>query len=271
MGRVLITTIAVLALAGWAFAQTVTTESGPAKINWTEKEMTFTGDGAPDLNAPNAAAARLGAERAAKLDALRKALEALKGLQIRAGQTVGQKLESSPVIQAEVEGVIRGFKVVDTRYFSDGGVQIDVLVPLEGALVKALLKDERGEAPAAPVKPAAVPKTESKPITGLVVVAKGFQVIPVLAPKLIDEEGKDVYDVTMVSDAGLENGIASYMNKPDEAAQHELVKGNPLVIPALRSPNNVDLVVSNKDAQTIRQMAAVAPFLSEGRVVIVKD
>lgn len=281
VNRVLAAVAAVMVLASWAvYAQSVTTEAGPVTIDWTDRVMIFTGDGAPDLNAPNAAAARLGAERAARLDALRKALEALKGVQLRAGESVGARLDARPQIRAEVEGVIRNFTVVDTRYYSDGGVQIDVRVPLDGALVRTLLKEEA--APESPAQPEAKPEAkpdpaapaeagESKAPTGLVVVAKGFTVVPVLAPKLIDEDGKDVYDVTMVSQAGLEQGAARYMSEAEKAGQHERVKGNPLTVTALRSPNHVDLVLSNKDAGVIRQMAAVSPFLAEGRVVIVKD
>ena len=48
-------------------------------IDWTNKTITATGSGAPDLKAANVAVARLGAERAAKADALRNILEAVKG------------------------------------------------------------------------------------------------------------------------------------------------------------------------------------------------
>lgn len=308
--------LAVLTLAAFtAFAQEVTEDVGPVKINWSSKEMVFTGDGAPNLNAPNAASARLGAERAAYMDALRKALEAMKGIKIRAGQTVGQKLASNPSVAGEVEGVLRGFKAVDKRYYSDGGVQIDMRIPLDGVLVKTIMKDEMKAAPVAakpeppkaveppakpaePEKPTAVakPETPAKPAepekptavvkpetpakpeapvvavaTGLVVLANKLRVIPVLAPKLIDEDGKDVYDVTMVSETGMDNGIISYVKDEEIAVKDKKIGGNPLIVSALSSPNSVDLVISNSDAEKIRKMAATSPFLSEGRVIVVKN
>ncbi len=306
----------VLFFANVAFAEDVTETSGNAQINWTKKEMVFTGDGAPNLKAPNAASARLGAERAAQLSALRNALEALKGVKITAGQTVGDKMQANDGIRAEVEGVVRGFIVEETRYYSDGGVQRDLRIPLDGVLSQAILKDQLAPpaapapkaepkpaepakveakqepakveakpepaapaptpAPAAPAAPAPAAPAEKKAVvksdvTGLVVVAKGFKVIPVMAPKILDESGKDVYDVTMVSSDKIDNGIASYFKENDAAKADNKVAAKPLVVTALRSPNSVDLVISNADAEKVRTLAQASPILSEGRVIIVKD
>jgi len=263
------------------FAQDVTEDLGPVKINWTSKEMIFTGDGAPDLNAPNAASARLGAERAAYADALRKALEALKGIKVSAGMTLGEKMSSVPAIKTEVEGYLRGFKAVDKRYFNDGGVQIDLKIPLDGVFIHAVFKDKvKAEVKTEQKKPEEKPvkkeeqaakKPEKEKATGLIIVAQGLKIIPVLAPKIIDEKGIDVYDVTMVSNAGLENGIASYSSAKEKAEADKRVANKPLVIKAISSPNSVDLVISNADAKKVREMAKTNPFLTEGRVIIVKN
>jgi len=289
-----------------AFAEDVSETSGKGSINWTKKEIVFTGDGAPNLLAPNAASARLGAERAAELVALRNALEAIKGVKIRAGQTVGDKMSKSDAIAASVEGVVKGFIVKETRYYSDGGVQRDLIIPLDGILTQTILGDElkKAAAPAATPVPAETPKTAPAPTTdvkekskadlkaapvapagpaapaapaeervaeakstGLVVIAKGFKVVPVLAPKIIDQDGKDVYDVTMVEETA-ENGIASYTKDENSAKADKRVTDNPLVVNAIETPNSVDLVVSNADAAKIRQAADV---LAKGRVVIVRD
>ena len=290
----------VAVFAHGAFAQEVVEDTGKAKINWTTKEMVFTGSGAVNLKASNAASARIGAERAAELAALRNALESLKGVKIKAGLSVGDRMKADPAISAEVEGVVRGFIVAETRYYSDGGVQRDLRIPLDGDLSKAILKTELppppaekpaasaapAPAPAAPAPaPAAAPASapaqpapkaeqavavEEKP-TGLVVVAQGFKVIPVLAPKIVDEDGKDVYDVTMVTDSTLDNGIVSYVTNSDVAQKDKKVTDKPLVVKAIKSPNSVDLVISKTDAEKVRQVAKANPILSQGRVIIVKD
>src|SRR5512138_4013357 len=111
-------------------------------VDWQRKVVRCTGTGAANLRdaAGNPAVARVGAEKAAKLDALRNCMEALKGVQLQSGQTVGGALASDKALSGKVEGLVKGFKVVGKpRYFSDGGVEVDVEVPLEGALSDALL------------------------------------------------------------------------------------------------------------------------------------
>jgi hypothetical protein len=116
--------IAALA-AGPALAQT------KGDIDWNRRVLIGHGQGAPDLNAPSIAVARLGAERAAKLDAVRNALESLKGMQLQSGGTAGALLQNDPALMGKVEGKLRGVTPVKTRYFSDGGVTLDIEVPLD--------------------------------------------------------------------------------------------------------------------------------------------
>ena len=116
--------IAALA-AGPTFAQ------AKGEIDWNRRVLVGHGQGAPDLNAPSVAVARLGAERAAKLDAYRNALESLKGLQIQSGGSVGTFLQNDAALMGRVDGTLKGVKPIKTRYFSDGGVTLDIEVPLD--------------------------------------------------------------------------------------------------------------------------------------------
>ncbi len=111
--------------AGPTFAQ------AKGEIDWNRRVLVGHGQGAPDLNAPSVAVARLGAERAAKLDAYRNALESLKGLQIQSGGSVGTFLQNDAALMGRVDGTLKGVKPVKTRYFSDGGVTLDIEVPLD--------------------------------------------------------------------------------------------------------------------------------------------
>src|SRR5205814_2613330 len=109
------------------------------------------GQGAPDLNSPSVAVARLGAERAAKLDAFRNALESLKGMQLQSGGSVGSLLQDDETLTGRVEGTLKGVKPIKTRYFSDGGVTLDIEVPLDD-LPLELSRAIRVPAGAAPLK-----------------------------------------------------------------------------------------------------------------------
>src|SRR4051794_21951016 len=104
---------------------------GKGEIDWSRRVLIGHGQGAPDLNAPSVAVARLGAERAAKVDAYRNALEALKGMQLQSGGTVGTLLQNDATLTGRVDGTLKGVKPIKTRYFSDGGVTLDIEVPLD--------------------------------------------------------------------------------------------------------------------------------------------
>lgn len=101
------------------------------EIDWQRRVLKATGQGAPDLNAPSIAVARLGAERAAMATAQRNALETLKGATLESGGTVGTLLQNDSALRSKVQGKLRGVRAVKTRYYSDGGVSLDVEVPLD--------------------------------------------------------------------------------------------------------------------------------------------
>jgi hypothetical protein len=104
---------------------------GKGEIDWSRRVLIGHGQGAPDLNAPSVAVARLGAERAARVDACRNALETLKGLQIESGGSVGSLLQNDSTLTARVDGELKGVKAIKNHYFSDGGVSLDIEVPLD--------------------------------------------------------------------------------------------------------------------------------------------
>ena len=149
-----------------ALAAAPTLAQGKGAIDWNRRVLIGHGQGAPDLNSPSVAVARLGAERAAKLDAFRNALESLKGMQLQSGGSVGSLLQDDETLTGRVEGTLKGVKPIKTRYFSDGGVTLDIEVPLDDldeALVgvdpAALLAghETRGSEPPPPVERARSP------------------------------------------------------------------------------------------------------------------
>jgi hypothetical protein len=236
-------------------------------VDWGKKVVKCTGSGAGNLRDAdgNVAVARIGAEKAAKLDALRNCMEALKGVQLETGKSVGSALEGDRALTGRVEGVVRGFRVVGKpRYFSDGGVEMDVEVPLEGKLSDALLP--RGD-----VKPAAAPGDSPAPGTALVVDARGQKVTPALAPRVLDESGNEVYGPAMLSETGRKAGGGAAYAKDLEAAQKTLAArlgDKPLVMKAVKVAGS-DVVISSADAASLA--GKDLGFLADARVVILAD
>jgi hypothetical protein len=236
---------------------------GHGEINWSAKKVTATGSGAANLKDGPVAVARLNAERAAKLDALRNILESLKGVQIDGKRSAGD-LMSNGQISTRVQGVAKGFKIVDTRYYSDGSVDVVVELPLDEQLVSALDIEVKGKKK----------KGGTATYTGFVVNAKGLGATPSLAPRIVDEKGKEVFGATVVTAEGLKDGgIAHYASDSEKAKDVALVGATPLVVKALSldKGSKTDIVISNADADKLRDPGLDNGFLADGKVVIVVD
>jgi hypothetical protein len=261
--------LALAAAAAWtALPAGARAESG---VDWQRKVVKCTGSGAANLRdaGGNPAVARIGAEKAAKLDALRNCMEALKGVQLESGKTVGGALASDQTLTGQVQGLVKGFKVVGApRYFSDGGVEMDVEVPLEGAMSDALLpKPEKKEEPRVEPK-----KASSAPVgSSLVVDARGQKLAPALAPRILDEAGKEVYGPATLGEQGRKaGGTVAYAKDLDAAktSMKDRLGERPFVVKAVRIEGS-DLVISAADAAAISNTDNT--FLAEARVVVLAD
>jgi hypothetical protein len=237
------------------------------QVNWTERTVTATGSGAPDLKAANVAVARLGAERVAKLDALRNILETLKGVRIGSEVTVQNEMVTNEKMKTTIEGVARNFKVVRTKYFSDGGVDLVVQMSLDGELASTLIKPGSKAA----VAPAGAGQPKN---TGLIIDARGIGIRPALSPRVLDESGNVLYGSDFVDPKSLEaNGVVGYFRNIEVAKKDTRVASEPLVIKALKrsADSKTDLVLSNADAMKLQGKDANVKYLTEGKVIIVVD
>jgi hypothetical protein len=241
------------------------------EVNWSTRMITATGFGAANLKSASVAVARLNAERAAKLDALRNVIETLQGVQVTGKRSVGD-LMSNGEIKTKVQGMAQGFKVVDTRYYSDGSVDIVVQMPmsneLNSTLMSAAVDKDKSK------KKVALSTSGEAQASGLIINAQGLGLLPSMAPRLVDEAGKEVYGTAVVaSDAVAEGGLAGYAKDIDQAKADARTGDKPVVIKALRlaKKSKTDLVLSNADAEKLRAPDTNLKFLTEGRVIIVVD
>jgi len=244
------------------------------KINWTKQYVYATGSGAPDLKAPNVAVARLGAERVARADAYRNLLEAIKGVTVTGNTTIKNSMEESMDVKTHVEGVIKGAEVVTTKYYSDGGVDVVMRVPLAQftekvgatpAATKEIESKETVKAPAPAEKPAA--GGDQKSI--LVFDVRGAKFTPSLFPAVYTEDGKIVYSKKQVRDEVLKTtGMIHYIK--DDLDSVSMMYGDAatmLVLKVTKVKNKSDLIVGPAELASI-QSKLKPDAMSEGKVVI---
>src|SRR3954468_3625312 len=99
--------LAVLAVGAFASIP-ARAEAQAGAVDWTNHTIKCKGNGSPPANAANISQARLMAERAAKLDAMRNVIETLKGVSVNGAKTAADAMED-PGVKSTVQGVIRNF------------------------------------------------------------------------------------------------------------------------------------------------------------------
>jgi hypothetical protein len=247
--------------------------TGAGIVNWQDQIIKATGIGGPNPNSP-ISSQRAGAIRAAKMDALRQLLETVQGMQLTSETIVRNAFVENDVIVSKVSGVIKNFKQVDIRYLSDGSVEVDVEVPISGILRNFLFPENfKFKKP----EDANFEKTSSNSteiFTGLIVDARGFDIMPAIAPKIFSEDGNEIYSVAAVSrDCAVQIGFTGYEKDMQKANTNERVKGNPIIVKSIKAAgtNKTDVVISNSDAAKILAAAESMDFIEKCKVMIVLD
>ena len=239
------------------------------KIDWTTGVITAVGIGAPPANPANPAQARAMSERAAQVVAYRNLLESVKGVRVDSQTTVENFMVTSDVIRTQVSGFVQGAMLMDKKYMSDGSVEVTVGMKLTGALADQLLPKTP---PAA--APTITPGAGGQAFTGLIVDARGLGVKPAMAPKVLNEDGKEVYGSAWINrDWAVREGMVGYLKDPGQAQQNPRVTDKPLVVKAVKTTGDarVDVVISNADAAMLQGAAQNLSFLEKCRVIILVD
>jgi hypothetical protein len=112
------------------------------------------------------------AERAAKADALRNLLETVKGVRVDSETTVESFITKSDRVLTRVSGIVIGARVVDTKYLSDGAVEVTVTIHMTGELLAVMLQElpplsqpaMRSPPPPQPIPPPVTPGLGPPPV-----------------------------------------------------------------------------------------------------------
>ncbi|MEA3279075.1 MAG: hypothetical protein U9Q38_00530 [Thermodesulfobacteriota bacterium] len=253
-------------------------------INWTKGVVQAKGIGAPPDKYYGKPQARPMALRAAKLDAMRNLLEATKGVRINSRTIVKDFAVESDIIMSQVQGMVKGAQIVKQEYLSDGTVEITMQMSLQGGFAQLVLPQEIKQIESIkPILPATkkpvipsipTPEPEVAVYTGLVIDARGINVRPAMAPKILSEDGQEVYGSAFVSrEFAVQQGMSGYAKGLTSAQSNPRVTNNPLTVKGLRTdgPGRSNIIVSNADAAKLRSASEHLSFLKKCRVMIVVD
>lgn len=116
--------------AGSSFAPPPVAPATSGVPAWAAGMISAKGAGVPTPG-ETGAAARIGAERSAELDARRKLLEKVQGVQMDAQTTMRDFITQNDQVRARVMGVLQGAEVGEPKQLADGSVEVIVSLPME--------------------------------------------------------------------------------------------------------------------------------------------
>lgn len=263
--------LGIVALAvSSGYSQVVTQNLGTSGVaDWSRGSIRAWGIAGVNPNDPPGAA-RANAITAARTIAMRNLLESVQGVALTSETTVKNAMVDNDVITTRVQGFVKGCRMVgEPKYMSDTSIEVEVEVPMSGLAEIFLPKGPESDSPAAT---AATPAPGT--YTGLIIDAKGLGVMPAMAPKVLDENGNEVYGSKLVSrEWAVRQGMVGYEKDLEAARGNQRVTNNPLVIKGLKAAgaNKSDVTISNADAQRLQQATQYQNFLENCRVMFLLD
>ncbi|AGB42233.1 hypothetical protein Halha_2359 [Halobacteroides halobius DSM 5150] len=256
------------------------------KIDWEQSVVKATGYGiAPDyIN--NDAQAKIMAREAAITLAQRHLLETIKGVQVNATQTVKNAQIQSDIVKKRLSGMIKGAKIIQEESPAQGVYKVVMEVKFYGqnGIVKAIfpkLKEEIKQAKQSrqfSLNPSNDPggnnstTSVAQDYTGIIINTIGLDVEPALVPKIYSASGNIIYGMSIVNSNGVvTKGIVKYSRSLAGAKVNPRAGNNPLIINAkqIKGSYKTDIVLSNKQANRVKQVGRTNNIFANCKVIIV--
>lgn len=266
------------------------------KIDWTVRKLYAVGV-ANEPEGTDLSTRRAAAIEQAKTDAFDKLMRLIGQIKIH-GVLSGFDRLRDRTTRERAATVAKRFTVVEVRQLPPNAINVKIEFDLAGTLSDILLPHVQREVepvvstePLCPLcgrpwpkdKPVpeesvlVAPQDEDGPpsltFSGLLIDARGLNLVPALAPRIVDQDTNEVYDLSYVKrNYAVEIGLVEYAR--DEAVDELLRLGdNPYKTKAIGITGDyqTDLVIANGDARIIHGAAANKNFLKRCRVVILMD
>jgi hypothetical protein len=254
-------------------------------IDWTAGVVEARGTGIPPTytydRKPRASRQNILAQATKK--AQHNLLETIVNLRINAESRVIDVVEAYPSVMAQLRGMVQKAPELENlrQYQYDGTVEVWSRMELSGGFSQLILPPEIRHIE--PIKQILTPGNDrlrqSRPrssqiFSGMVVDARGMQAVPVLAPRILDENLEEVFGPAYVSrEFAVQHGVARYTTDIGKAKFNQRIFDNPLIVKALKVlwPGRCDFIISNADAAKLKSASEHLKFLKECRVIIVLD
>ena len=239
------------------------------EINWERGLIRATGSStklSSDQEAPsNIAVNSLALTRAAKINAMRNALELIKTIRVDSSSHVEESMTSSEYVRNKIHETIRKSQIVEKSHRSEETLDLVIELSMSRPFIETIIGDTGG---------LAVATVGSELHSGMIIDASGLDANPALSPRILDENRREIYGASYIKrDYFSSKGIVSYRSALEDARNSSRAGNDPIIIKALRTSGTgkSDLIISNADASRLKANSPNLSYLEKGNVVIVID
>jgi len=249
-------------------------------VNWTTQAIISAGIGIPSEKYHGMPIGRKLAEENALKTAFDNLLLTTFYVQIDANTRADDAQKKNQNWQTQIQQMTESARVLKKEYLSDGTVEITVQMSMNGGFSQLALPDEiRYIETIGAVMPQQYhwekkQKDVEKEYTGLVVDARGLQVIPCLSPKILDKNNQEVYGPQYISrEFAVQYGVCVYTNNLESAIKNQRVGSNPFVAKGIETNGKLltNIIISNTESARLKSSVVHLTILKHCRVIIVVD
>lgn len=254
----------------------VTEQFSDGNIDWTRNTVRATGSGVVDPGNPNAAQARLMAERAAVVVAQRNLLEIVEGVRVDSETRVENFMTDYDVVYSRVQGVVRNARQTGTaRYDAEAGIvevelEMDIYGPqgLSGALSAAMTAPQLSQEQVSPQV-----RDFLQQYSSLIIDGGQTGLTPSMFPRIYDENGNLLLDTGQyASYLGTGAGMGMrFISDLEGILDQSGLSGSPLVLRAVQAAGayGSDIVLAATETGGGGILKQALPYLlSAGRFLL---
>ena len=187
-------------------------------------------------------------------------------------RTVGEIMVSDKLIESRIKTLVgSAYQQGEIEYLERNEVAIALAINMSG--LAEILIDASGymsEGVAQSVylmTRAATPKSERT--SGIVIDARNIYHIPAMVPKVFNEDEKLVYGPRYYTRSrSVNRGPMGYAHSMEDGNVRRRVGNNPLLVEAVTSNDDVNLTISNLDAERIRDAEKKFGLLTNCKVLV---
>lgn len=261
---------------------------GAGMVNWSQGVVEAKGKAKPPESFRGNQQGRSLAVQNAVETARVNLFHTIEKIRVNADQQIGDVLRASNEIAEKLNDMIHHAKVISQKYLTDGTVEVTIQLSLYGGFLQLMLPPDIKQIES--VKPLPRKRKPEKKIidadaelnsaykteryTGLVVDARGIGITPAIAPRIVDENGEEVFGAKFASrEFAVQQGMVGYTVALPPAVDDPRVADHPLVIKSIKVKETgpCDIVISLSDANRLRSHSNHLCFLRRCCVIIVSD